>query len=104
MDFGALTGSLTDVPQFYVLAYLIAIHAFTGLVEILRAREARSQGAKMWRMKMLHGIIDLVMAVICIIFINEESIAVLIYGIGLIYSAIIKISMAFRKTKFVYIQ
>ena len=104
LDFGALTGSLTDVPQFYVLAYLIAIHAFTGLVEILRAREARSQGAKMWRMKMLHGIIDLVMAVICIIFINEESIAVLIYGIGLIYSAIIKISMAFRKTRFVYIQ
>lgn len=104
LDFGALTGSLSDVPQFYVLAYLIAIHAFAGLVEILRAREARSQGAKSWRFKMIHGIIDLVMAVICIMFINEESIAVLIYSIGIIYSAVLKITIAFRKTKFVYIQ
>ena len=104
LDFGALTGSLTEVPQFYVLAYLISIHAFTGLVKILRAREARSQGAKSWRFKMAQGIIDLVMAILCIIFINEESIAVLIYATGIIYSALLKITIAFRRTKFVYIQ
>ena len=51
---------------------------------------------------MIHGIIDLVMAIICIMFINEETIAVLIYVIGIIYSAVLKITIAFRRTKFVY--
>ena len=103
-DFGALTGSLSDVPKFYVLFYLIGIHAFSGLVEILRAREARLQGASSWKLKLIHGMVDLLMAIICIMFINEGSIAVLIYAIGLIYSAVIKIISAFRKTRFVYIQ
>ena len=104
LDFGALTGSLTDVPKFYILIYLIAVHAFSGLVEILRAGEAKGQGAGSWRFKMVHGIIDMVMAVICAIFINEGSIAALIYGIGLIYSALTRIVLAFRKTRLVYIQ
>ena len=103
-DFGALTGSLTYVPKFYVLFYLIGIHAFSGLVEILRAREARLQGASSWKLKLIHGMVDLLMAIICIMFINEGSIAVLIYAIGLAYSAVIKIISAFRKTRFVYIQ
>ncbi len=103
-DFGALTGSLTDIPKFYVLFYLIGIHAFSGLVEVLRAREARLQGASSWKFKLIHGMVDLLMAIICIMFINEGSIAVLIYAIGLIYSAVLKIISAFRKTRFVYIQ
>ena len=104
LDFGAITGSLSDVPKFYILLYLVAVHAFSGLVEILRAREARGQGSGFWKLKMVHGIIDMIMAVICIIFINEGSIAVLIYGIGLIYSALTRMVLAFRKTKLVYIQ
>ncbi|MCR5338530.1 MAG: hypothetical protein K6E75_08225, partial [Lachnospiraceae bacterium] len=41
LDFGVLTGTLNDVPHYYVLLYLIAIHAFSGVVEILRAFEAK---------------------------------------------------------------
>ena len=103
-DFGALTGSLTNIPKFYVLFYLIVIHAFSGLVEVLRAREARLQGAPSWRFKLIHGMVDLLMAIVCIMFINEGIIAVLIYAIGLIYSGLIRIISAFRKTKFICIQ
>ena len=41
LDFALFTASLSDVPKIYVLMYLLAIHAFSGIVEILRAMEAR---------------------------------------------------------------
>ena len=39
-DFAMITGSLADVPKIYILLYLIGIHAFSGVVDVLRAMEA----------------------------------------------------------------
>ena len=103
LDFGIITESLTNVPTVYVLLYLIVIHAFAGAVEILRAREAAKYGGS-WKLKMFHGIVDLVLALICIIFIRQQGIAVIIFAAGLIYSAILRIVSAFRKTRIIYIQ
>ncbi len=104
LDFGILAGTLTDVPQYYIFLYLIAIHAFSGLVEILRAREEKEYQSRLWIMKGMHGLIDFFIAVACIVFIRYPDIAVLIYCIGVIYSAVTSILYAFRKTRFVYIQ
>ena len=41
LDFGILTATLTDVPHYYVLLYLIMMHAFSGLIEVLRALSHR---------------------------------------------------------------
>ncbi|MBR6390561.1 MAG: hypothetical protein IKS16_04375 [Lachnospiraceae bacterium] len=102
LDFGILTGTLTDVPRIYVLLYLVAIHAFSGAVELLRAREAASYGGA-WKLKMFHGILDLGMAFMCIVFIGQLNIAVIIYASGLVYSAILRIVSACRRTKLIYI-
>ena len=104
VDFAILTESITDVRRAYVIVYLAAIHAFTGMVEILRAREAGSVGAKSWRLKFIHGFVDIVLAVCCIIFIKKTNTAVFIYSIGLIYSGFMRLVTAFRKSAFVYIQ
>ena len=61
-DFGVITGSLTGVPHYYVLLYLIAIHGFSGVVRILRTLEARRNGSSNWKLKLAHGIIDIAMA------------------------------------------
>ncbi len=103
IDLGALAGSLTDVPHYYILLYLIGLHAFSGLVEIVRALEQRRVGAPSYRLKLTHGALDLLMALICIIFIRHLGTAVLIYGVGLIYSAILRIVSACRKNKYIYI-
>ena len=97
-DFGVFTNTLTDVPHYYILLYLILIHAFSGLVEILRVMEARRYGAKSWRLKLAHGIINLVMAFSCIVFIKQLKAAVFIYSLGLIYSAVMRIISACRRT------
>ena len=102
-DLSALTGSLTDVPHYYVLLYLIGLHAFQGLVRILRALESRRYGAPSYRLKLLHGVLDLSMAILCIIFIKHTRTAVWIYGSGLIYSAAFRLVSALRKKKFIFI-
>lgn len=104
LDFGLFTDAMTDIPHFYLMIYLVALHAFSGLVEVLRALEARRNGSSSYRLKLSHGALDLLMALCCIIFIRHLGIAVLIYSIGLIYSSVLRIISACRRTRLVYIQ
>ena len=104
LDFAMLTGALADVPKPYVLLYLILIHAFSGVVEVLRAMEAKRTVAGPWKIKLTHGVINLGLALACFVFIRHTGTAIIIYSIGLIYAALIRIMSAFRRTAFVLIK
>ena len=103
LDFGMLTGTLTDVPHHIILLYLASVHAFSGFVKIMRSRETGRFGGS-WKIKMFHGILDIAAALACIVFIKRYEAAIIIYASGMIYSGILHFISAFRKTKFVYIQ
>lgn len=104
LDFGFLAGSLTDVPRIYILIYLMIMHTFTGIVEILRSLEEKQYGSKSWRLKLIHGIINLSIVILCIVFIANNNTVVIIFSTGLIYSSIIRIITGFRKSSFLYVQ
>ena len=104
LDFAILTASMSHVPKIYILLYLAGIHAFSGVVETLRAMEARRTVEGPWRMKLGHGIVNFLLALACIIFIRQINTAVLIYSLGLIYSAVIRMIGAFRRTTFIVIE
>ncbi|MCR5788682.1 MAG: hypothetical protein K6G83_02230 [Lachnospiraceae bacterium] len=104
LDFALFTGSLADVPRIYILLYLIGIHAFSGAVEILRAMEAKRTVEGPWKLKLSHGVINFALALACLVFIRHSNTALLIYSVGLIYSAVIRILSSFRRTTFVMIQ
>ena len=104
LDFAMITGSLADVPKIYILLYLIAVHAFSGVVEVLRAMEARKTVEGPWKMKFTHGIVNFLLAIACLVFIRNSNTALMIYCIGLMYSAVMRILSAFRKTAFVMIE
>ena len=104
LDFGLFTLTLSSVPGVYILVYLLACHAFSGFVDILRSLEARHYHSGSWRWSFVNGIVNLGIAVICVVFVHSISTAVYIYCIGLIYSGITRISSAFRKTAIVYVQ
>ncbi len=104
LDFALLTGSLSDVPKIYILLYLVAINAFTGVVEILRAMEARRTVSGPWKMKFSHGIVNFLLALSCFIFIRQTHTALIIYSIGLFYSAVMRIANSFRRTTFILIK
>ena len=103
-DFAMITGSLADVPKIYILLYLIGIHAFSGVVEILRAMEARRTVDGPWKIKFSHGIVNFILAIACLIFIRHSNTALIIYSLGLMYSAVVRLFDAFGKKAFVVIE
>ncbi len=104
LDLGIFTSTLYDLPKTYILIYLAIIHGFSGLVEVLRVNETRKYGAKTWKLKLSHGIIDIALAIACFAFSSRPATLVFIYCFGLIYSALGKIISVFRKNTFIYIQ
>lgn len=103
LDFGIFTITIMDEHGVFLLLYLVGWHAFTGVVEILRARESyRHKGA--WKFKALSGVINILVAIGCIINVDNLPVLTLIYSMGLCYSAVTRILSAFRKTEIVYIQ
>ena len=103
-DFGAFTASLSSVPDIYIILYLLAVHLFSGGVDILSAIDSKKSGSPSWRTKLAGGVLSVAIAVACIIFRKNTAVMVYIYSSGLVYSAIFKIISAFRKTAIVYIQ
>ncbi len=104
LDVGLFTVSLTNVPVVFLVMYLAGIHAFSGIIDILRASEAKKLQAPSWKMNLSYGIVNLSMAILSLIFIKTVAVAVMIYAIGLIYSGVMRIIQAFRKTAVIYIQ
>ena len=106
LDLGVLAGSLFDHPVTYTVIYLAAIHVFAGAVSVMRANESRKIGGH-WRLRLIYGITDLMLAaavVIAGVVLDRPEIAAYVYGVGLIYTAILRIAGAFRRTDIVYIQ
>lgn len=104
LDFGVFTASLLDTPNFYIILYLIGVHAFSGLIDILRGLEARSYGGASWKLSIAHGAVSILIAVACVVFLRSVNVLVYIYAAGLIYSALMRIAAAFRRTAIIYIQ
>lgn len=107
LDLGVLTLSVTDNASRFLVLYLLAAHAFTGGISILRALEARRFGALSWRLRLTEGIVNLFIAGVALVFglfLGSLRTVCWIYASGLIYSALFKLVGAFRKTAIVYIQ
>lgn len=104
IDIALFTLSITDVPLIFVVLYLAGIHGFAGFIDIMSAREARQLQAGPWRLKLTSGVVNVVIAVLCIAFLGTSAVAAEIYSLGLIYSGVIRIIQACRRTAMVYIQ
>ena len=102
-DLGMFALMLTDIPRFYIVLYLLVIYAFSGVIGILRSLEAKKYRAP-WKLILVSGLINMTVAVLCIVFIKRGDMIVYFYSAGLIYSAAVRIFTAFRKTAIVYIQ
>ncbi len=103
LDFGAFTIAMYDASRLVTLMYLTGLYAFTGLVSILRAIEIRRYKGP-WKLRLAQGVGSAVIAAACIFSRGDGALLVLLYSAGLIYSAILRIIAAFRKTELVFVQ
>jgi len=94
---------MSDIPKIYIMVYLVAGLMFTGVVDILRALEAKKHGSTKWKLKFSQGILTMLISVTALFFIESSSIIIYIFCIGLISSAITRLTEAFRKTAIIYI-
>ena len=97
IDAGVFTGSLIQVPQIYILIYLTGTLAFAAAVDLLRAREAKGIHGP-WKFKTGQGLVELGIALICLIFLHTQSLVVDIFSVGFIISAFMRIAGAFRRS------
>ena len=104
LDFGVFALMLTDIPRFYIVLYLLVIYAFSGVIDILRSLEAKKYNPSTSKLFLASGVINIAVAVLCIVFIRHGDIIAYFYSAGLIYYGIIRIITAFRKTAIVYIR
>ena len=103
LDFCAFTVTILDEPRIMVILYLVGWHGFSGLVSILRAREAKIHKGN-WKFKAANGVVNILVVIGCICFVKNPAMLTLIYSVGLCYSAIMRIISAFKPTQIVYIQ
>ena len=52
---------------------------------------------------MLQGVVNLLVAVACVVFIGSPDTIALIFSIGMLWSALLRIVSAFRQTDIVYV-
>ena len=104
LDLGIFTLSLNHVPLIFVVLYLAGIHGFSGIIDILRAMESKRLQASSWKLSFSHGVINVIMAALCLVFLKTVEVAVVIYTLGLVYSGAMRIIQGFRRTDAVYIE
>lgn len=106
LDFGVFTLSVSDNRGMFIVLYLLAAHAFAGVVDVMRAREARQLESPSWRLSLAEGIANIGVAAASAtagIFLGDMRALTLIYAAGLLYSALLDLISAFRRTAIVYI-
>lgn len=104
LDLGLFVFSLDTTPQKFVMLYLIIGLAFSGAVDILDAVGAKKLEAGSWKYQFSYGLVKIVIAVVCLFFLDSMKIVTFVYCLGLVHSAISDIVSAFRKTAIAYIE
>lgn len=104
MDLGTFTMSMFMLPRFYILLYLAGTYAFSGVVEILEALEVKRNLGPYWKRNLIFGIINILIALICVIFIRNDNTVIYIFAGGLFYSAVTRVIRAFVRSEDVYIE
>lgn len=101
-DFGIFTGSLVWVPKVYVLMYLAGTLVFSGAVDLLRANEARGIQSS-WKLKTFQGVVKILIAICCLVFIRSGTSVVYICAVGFIFSAVMNMVGSFRRRQVIMI-
>lgn len=107
LDFGIFSLTMHRAPLGYVILYLVGAYAFSGVVDILGAIEARGYEAPAWKLKFSTGVINVLIALFAMfsgMILHAADTVIWIYCAGLFYSGIMRIINAFRKNAIVYIQ
>ena len=103
IDMGVYAFMLVDAPTISVTLYLVGSNAFMGVIGVVHAIESKTIGSP-WKASLAHGIVNLLLAAACLVFIGSPQVIIVIFCIGLIYGAFTRLVSAFKPAAIIYIQ
>ena len=103
-DMGMFATLLIDQAQMIMIIYVVAAHFVAAVLNFARAYSNKGDGNPGWKIDLAQGIGNISQVVLCLVFINYVEVPVFIYCSGVIYSSILNIITACKKTAIVYVQ
>ena len=103
-DMGIFAMTLIDQAKILTLIYIIGSHAVVAVLGMIRAVGNKKDNNPGWKIDLAQGIGAIIQITICIVFIRSDLIPVYSYCVYAVYSAVLMIIRAFKKTAIVYVQ
>ncbi len=104
LDIGAFTITLSNIPKSFIMFYLLGVYFISGGILLLRGLERKKVGAG-WKFHLIRGLINIGLASTCFFtYTNFPVIVVWLFAASIVYSAIMRIINALRKTAIIYVQ
>jgi uncharacterized membrane protein HdeD (DUF308 family) len=73
------------------------------VVDVLGALDAKKLEAGSWKLKMATGVINIIVGILCLVFIRSVTMLDYVYCSGLIITALSNIISAFKRTAVLYV-
>ena len=103
-DMGVFATAIYDRTQKITLIYIICAQLVAAVLSLIRAAGDMKDKNLSWKFHLAQGIGSSIQVILCLIFINSAMIPLYLYCIYAIYTAILMIISAFKKTAIVYVQ
>ena len=103
-DAGVFATAIYDEAAGIALLYIIGAHVVMTGLRFVRAAGNKKDSNPGWKIDFAQGIGHALQVILCLVFINYVEVPVFIYCIGSIYTAILMIVSACKKTAIVYVQ
>ena len=103
-DLGVFSSLLYDQAQAIMIIYVATGHVVAAILNMVRAVGNKKDGNPGWMIDFAQCIGNIIQVALCLIFIHLIVIPVFIYCSGVIYSAVLRIIQACKRTEIVYVQ
>ena len=103
-DIGVFASLMQNQSKLLTIAYIAGAHLVGAILRLIRAVGNKKDNNPGWIIDCMQSIGNFIQVAVCIIFSQYVEVPVFIYCSGLIYSAILSIIQACKRTAIVYVQ
>lgn len=103
-DIGVFASLMQNQSKLITIVYIAGAHLVGAILRLIRAVGNKKDNNPGWIIDCMQSIGNFIQVAVCIIFSQYVEVPVFIYCSGLIYSAILQIIQACKRTAIVYVQ
>lgn len=103
-DVGVFASLMQNQSKLLMIIYIAGAHLIGAILRLIRAVGNKKDNNPGWIIDCMQSIGNFIQVAVCIIFSQYVEVPVFIYCSGLIYSAILSIIQACKRTAIVYVQ